>query len=146
MKYLLIAMVLTMAVSAEVQVGFGTQLVQEIGTDAYFPLIGQVKLTVPVMENVTIEARVLGETFRAGNPDRQYRYSSLGGIGYRMDDILTMSFGGGIHYFGEEYIPRAYYSLGFELNYLQRVEFITTFDLNGDPRPVGCGVIVSVGI
>ena len=118
---------------------------QEIGTDPYFPLVGQVKVIVPVISRVTIEARAIGETFGAGNPDRTYRYSGLAGIGYELGGML-LSFGGGVHYFGEEYIPRAYYSIAFELNYLQRVELLTTFNLTGESQPVGCGFIFSIGI
>lgn len=148
MKYLIIATMLVLATvaSAELQIGLGTQLVQEIGVEPYFPLLGQVKLNIPVTAGISLEARGIGETFAAGNPDRTYRYSGLAGIGVQMDDVLIMSFGGGVHYFGEEYIPRAYYSLAFVLNYLQRVEILTTLDLNGDPQPIGCGFIFSVGI
>jgi len=147
MKYLLIAIMLivTVTASAELQIGLGTQLVQEIGTDIYFPLVGQVKVIVPVTSVLSIEARAIGETFAEGNSGHTYRYSGLGGIGFEMDG-MTMTFGGGVHYFDEEYVPRAYYSMSFDLNYLQRVEILTTFDLNGDPRPVGCGFIFSIGI
>jgi hypothetical protein len=153
MKNLLVVILLlaiTVMAVAEVQVGLGTQLVQEIGTDPYFPLIGQLKWNVPVTSGFSIEARGLWETYRPGDSSnylpRTYQYSGMAGFGYRLDDVATFALGGGAHYFDEEYIPSAYGSVTFELNYLQRIEALFTVDLDGNPRPIGAGFICSIGI
>lgn len=151
MKYLLtIALLMFATVAfAEVQVGIGTQLVQEIGTDPYFPLVGQVKWNIPITGIFSVEARGIGESFKAGDSsthgNREFRYSGLAGIGYKIENVVT-AIGGGIHHFDDENVPRAYYSMTFDLNYLQRIELLMTFDLSGEEQPMGAGFIFSIGI
>lgn len=151
MKSLLIIMVLAIVTlaSAEVQIGIGTQCVQEIGTDVYFPLIMQAKLNVPVTGNFSVEARGIGETFKEGDASTPghhiFRYSGLAGVGYDIQGVLT-AVGGGIHRIDGENVPRAYYSMTFDLNWLQRMELIMTFDLDGEPQPMGFGFICSIGV
>lgn len=149
MKNLLIIMVLAIVtlVSAEVQVGIGTQYVQEIGMDAYFPLLMQVKWNVPIADDFSVEVRGIGETLKEGSAPNHYifRYSGLAGIGYNIQGVTTV-IGGGIHRVNDEDVPRVYYSTTFDLNWLQRLELIMTFDLDGEPQSVGCGFICSIGI
>lgn len=150
MKHLLtILLICAIVAFAEVQIGIGTQCVQEIGTDPYFPLIMQAKLNVPVIGNLSVEARGIGETFKEGDSNTAghhiFQYSGLVGVGYDIQGVLT-AIGGGIHRVDNEDVPRVYYSMTFDLNWLQRIELIMTFDLDGEPQPMGCGFICSVGI
>jgi hypothetical protein len=104
---------------------------------------------VPVTGDWNVEARCIGESFKAGDSSTHgnhvFRYSGLGGVVYDLGS-MTFACGGGIHYFDENYEARSYAALGFELNEIQRIETIFTFDLEGEVQPMGAGVVFSVGI